>query len=67
MTVRLSDENDLQTIESALQEAKILAEHEYFGFQVLGRALGQEESERMQRLETCLGYIRKALSTLGSQ
>lgn len=65
MTVRLSDDKNIRTIESALLEAQQLAEQEYFHYQVVGRALTGEEKERSERLETCLGYIREALFALG--
>lgn len=64
MTVKLSEERDLQTIESALVEAQELAEQEFYRIQVLGRELTKEEKKRSEVLETCLGYIREALSTL---
>ena len=64
MTVRLSEYQDMKTIESALLEAKELAEQEYFSYQVLGRELTEEEKTRSEMLETCLGYIREALTAL---
>lgn len=64
MTVRFSEDNDSKTIESALLEAKDLAEQEYFHYQVQGRNLTGEEKERSEILEICLGYIREALTTL---
>lgn len=64
MTVRLSEDNDTKTIETALLEAKDLAEQEYFNYQIQGRELTGEEKERSDMLETCLGYIREALTAL---
>jgi hypothetical protein len=64
MTVKFSEERDLKTIESALMEAQELAEQEFYRIQVLGRELTQEEKKRSEVLETCLGYIREALTTL---
>jgi hypothetical protein len=64
MTVKLSEEKDLKTIESALMEAQELAEQDFYRIQVLGRELTDEEKKRSEILETCLGYIREALSTL---
>ena len=64
MTVKMSEDNDLKTLESALLEAKELAEQEYFRLQVLGRELTEEEKTRSKGLETCLGYIRDALAAL---
>ncbi len=64
MTVRLSEDKDTKAIESALHEAKNLAEQEYFNYQVQGRKLTKQEKERSDKLETCLGYIREALTAL---
>ncbi|HSK73350.1 MAG TPA: hypothetical protein VK892_16740 [Pyrinomonadaceae bacterium] len=64
MTVKLSEEKDIRTLESALLEAQELAEQEYFRLQVLGRELNEEEKRRSEVLETCLGYIRDALAAL---
>lgn len=64
MTVRLSEDEDMKTIESALLDAKELAEQEYFNYQVLGRELTEEEKTRSEILEICLGYIREALTSL---
>ena len=64
MTVKLSEGRDLKTIESALIEAQELAEQEFYRIQVLGRELTLEEKKRSEVLETCLGYIREALTTL---
>lgn len=64
MTVKLSEDDDIKTLESALLEAQELAEQEYFRLQVLGRELTEEEKRRSKVLETCLGYIRDALNTL---
>lgn len=64
MTVKLSEGRDLKTIESALMEAQELAEQDFYRIQVLGRELTVEEKKRSEVLETCLGYIREALTTL---
>lgn len=64
MTVKLSEIRDLKTIESALLEAQELAEQEFYSYQILGRELTAEEKEKSEILETCLGYIREALTTL---
>lgn len=64
MTVRLTEEMNERTIESALMEARELAEQEYYHYQVLGRELTEAEKERSAVLEICLGYIREALTTL---
>lgn len=64
MTVRLSEDEDMKTIESALLEAKELAEQEYFHLQVPGHKLTEEEKIRSEILETCLGYIREVLTSL---
>ena len=64
MTVKFSEERDLKTIESALKEAQELAEQEFYRIQILGRELSDEEKKKSEVLETCLGYIREALTTL---
>ena len=64
MTVKFSEERDLKTIESALMEAQELAEQEFYKIQVVGRGLTEDERKRSETLETCLGYIREALTTL---
>jgi hypothetical protein len=64
MTVKFSEEKDLKTIESALMEAQELAEQEFYKIQVVGRGLTEDERKRSEILETCLGYIREALTTL---
>ena len=64
MTVKLSEGRDLKTIESALMEAQELAEQDFYRIQVLGRELTLEEKKKSEVLETCLGYIREALTTL---
>lgn len=64
MTVRLSTDDNLKTIEKALHEAKETAEQEYFNLQIAGRELTGEEKKTAERLELCLGYIREALTCL---
>lgn len=64
MTVKLAEDDDVKTLETALMEAQELAEQEFFRIQILGRELTEEERKRSEILETCLGYIREALATL---
>lgn len=64
MTVRLSTDENLKKIETALHEAKESAEQEYFNLQIAGRELSGEEKKIAEMLEMCLGYIREALTSL---
>lgn len=64
MTLKFSEERDLKTIETALMEARELAEQEFYRMQILGRELTEAERKRVEVLETCLGYIREALTAL---
>ncbi len=64
MTVRLSTDDNLKKLETALLEAKKTAEQEYFNLQFAGREFSPDERKKAEMLELCLGYIREALTCL---
>jgi hypothetical protein len=64
MTVRLQNGGNLKKLEAALLEAKEAAEQEFYNLQIAKRGLTDEEKEKAEMLEICLGYIREALSTI---
>lgn len=64
MTVIISDERDLKTIESALLEARARTEAEYYRYLVSGHILNNEEKQRLTKLDGCLRYIKQALRSL---
>ena len=64
MTVRLSTDENLKKLETALLEAKETAEQEYYNLQIAGREISEDEKKTAELLEICLGYIREALTCL---
>ena len=64
MTIHLPAEDRLTKLRAILSEAKKLAEQQFFDIHISGRETSAEEKEQGETLETCLGYIREALSAL---
>ena len=67
MAVTLPDEENGKTLESMLQEAKELAEQEFFGYQIVGRKLTEAEQTRSDALDVCIEYITEALEVLSQK
>ena len=64
MKVHQSTDEDLDKLETTLLEARMLAEQIYFNYQMRKRDSGEYEPGKIEMLETCLGYVREALTCL---